>query len=74
MKCKLGRYNYTSGGQFDFLDGIACLRPVNQALLGIVSHKYHFINGVQLPEIHPSVEGEWQVSDVVLSMESAFTS
>ena len=35
MKCKLGRNNYTSGGQFDFLDGIACFRPADQALLVI---------------------------------------
>ena len=60
--------------QFDFLDGIACLRPVNQALLGIVSHKYHFINDVEFPEIHTSVEGKWQVGDVVLSMGLTFTS
>ena len=29
------RNNYTYEGHFDFLDGIECLRPVNQALLVI---------------------------------------
>ena len=62
--------NFTSGGQFDFLDRIAFLSSVNQALLVINTISSIMLNFQKsIP-----VEGEWQVGDVVLSMGLASTS